>query len=207
MFAHVGELFPLLLKTLSDPSDEVVLLDLEVLAEVSSNPTGLIFPPIESNLLVLSSGEKVAVELTEGMNAYFTQFMLSLLKLFSTDHMLLVERGSFIIRQLCLLLKAEDIYRCCSTVLQHEEDPRFASHMIQSLNNILLTSTELFELRSQLKDLKTKDSCSLFCCLYESWCHNAVATVGLCFLTQNYKHACDLLTLLYPWLHNIQGVS
>jgi vacuole morphology and inheritance protein 14 len=36
MFVHVDETFPILLKTLSDPSDEVVLLSLEVLAEVVS---------------------------------------------------------------------------------------------------------------------------------------------------------------------------
>jgi len=38
MFNHVDETFPVLLKTLSDPSDEVVLLSLEVLAEIVSYP-------------------------------------------------------------------------------------------------------------------------------------------------------------------------
>ncbi len=47
--------------------------------------------------------------------------------------------------------------------------------------------------------LSFQESCQLFCCLYKSWCHNPVATVALCFLTQNYKHASDLLTLLYPY--------
>jgi len=36
MFLHVDETFPVLLKTLSDPSDEVVLLSLEVIAEIVS---------------------------------------------------------------------------------------------------------------------------------------------------------------------------
>lgn len=36
MFKYVDETFPVLLKTLSDPSDEVVLLSLEVLAEIVS---------------------------------------------------------------------------------------------------------------------------------------------------------------------------
>ena len=58
-------------------------------------------------------------------------------------------------RQLCLLLNAEDIYRCCAETLQQEEDHKFASHMIMTLSTILLTATELFELRTQLKDLKT----------------------------------------------------
>ena len=59
-------------------------------------------------------------------------------------------------RQLCLLLSSEDIYRCCSEILLHAEDVKFASHMIQTLSTILLTSSELFELRMQLKDLKTE---------------------------------------------------
>lgn len=67
--------------------------------------------------------------------------------------------------------------------------------MVQTLNTILLTSTELFELRNRLKDLNTQESCGLFCCLYRSWCHNPVATISLCLLTQNYEHTCSLLHL------------
>ncbi|XP_078062625.1 protein VAC14 homolog, partial [Mustelus asterias] len=78
-------------------------------------------------------------------------------------------------------------------ILHREEDLKFASTMVQTLNSILLTSTELFQLRNQLKDLRTTESCNLFCGLYRSWCHNPVATVSLCFLTQNYKHAYDLI--------------
>lgn len=37
MFEHVDELTPALLKTLSDESDKVVKVDLEVLAEMSSS--------------------------------------------------------------------------------------------------------------------------------------------------------------------------
>ncbi|KAG8523670.1 Protein VAC14 [Galemys pyrenaicus] len=70
--------------------------------------------------------------------------------------------------------------------------------MVHTLNTILLTSSELFPLRNQLKDLKTLESQNLFCCLYRSWCHNPVTTVSLCFLTQNYRHAYDLIQKLYP---------
>lgn len=59
-------------------------------------------------------------------------------------------------RQLCVFLNAEDIYRTMSSILLVKDDLRFASHMVQTLNTILLTSTELFELRNQLKDLKTQ---------------------------------------------------
>lgn len=40
-------------------------------------------------------------------------------------------------------------------ILLREEDLTFASTMVHTLNTILLTSTELFQLRNQLKDLKT----------------------------------------------------
>ncbi|XP_033115389.1 protein VAC14 homolog isoform X1 [Anneissia japonica] len=181
IFQHVKEIFPVLLNTLSDVSDEVVLLDLEVLSEVASSPAGP------------QSEEGLQYRPVPGTNIYFTKFMINLLDLFCKDSQLLEDRGFFIIRQLCLLLKLEDVYRTLSEILLHKEDLKFATNMVQTLNTILLTSTELFELRNQLKDLKTKEICSLFCCLYKTWCHNPVATVSLCFLTQNYKHACDII--------------
>ncbi|XP_010124950.1 PREDICTED: protein VAC14 homolog, partial [Chlamydotis macqueenii] len=96
-------------------------------------------------------------------------------------------------RQLCLLLNAENIFHSMADILLREEDLKFASTMVHTLNTILLTSSELFQLRNQLKDLKTPETLNLFCCLYRSWCHNPVTTVSLCFLTQNYKHAYDLI--------------
>lgn len=59
--------------------------------------------------------------------------------------------------------------------------------MPQSTNAIAVSWYDIFQ-----------ESCSLFTCLYQSWCHNPVATVSLCLLTQNYQHACDLLMVLYP---------
>ena len=40
MFQYIDDIFPVLLRTLSDTSDEVVILDLEVLAEISSSKIG-----------------------------------------------------------------------------------------------------------------------------------------------------------------------
>ena len=178
-----NELFPVLLKTLSDKSDEVVLMDLKVLAQIfTSSPS-----------TITSSGSDRRTPVTD--SSYFTKFMTDLLKLFHTNSAVLQERGSFIIRQLCTLMTAEDIYRSMSEILLDYEDLRFAYTIVTTLNTILLTSSELFELRSQLKNLKTDESCSLFCCLYRTWCHSPVATVSLCFLTKNYRHACDLLLL------------
>ncbi|XP_072728632.1 protein VAC14 homolog isoform X3 [Ciconia boyciana] len=212
MFRHTDSLFPILLRTLSDESDEVILKDLEVLAEIASSPAGQteghgpsdgsdVRPgPVELHVPAragqLSSSGTKGLECspsTPTMNSYFYKFMINLLKRFSSERKLLETRGAFIIRQLCLLLNAENIFHSMADILLREEDLKFASTMVHTLNTILLTSSELFQLRNQLKDLKTPESRNLFCCLYRSWCHNPVTTVSLCFLTQNYKHAYDLI--------------
>lgn len=213
MFRHTDSLFPTLLHTLSDESDEVILKDLEVLAEIASSPAGQtddpgpldgpdlrvghseLQVPTASRAGLLPPGSKglESSPSTPTMNSYFYKFMINLLKRFSSERKLLEARGAFIIRQLCLLLNAENIFHSMADILLGEEDLRFAASMVHTLNTILLTSTELFQLRHQLKDLRTPESRSLFCCLYRSWCHNPVTTVSLCFLTQNYRHAYDLI--------------
>ncbi|XP_062442632.1 protein VAC14 homolog isoform X3 [Rhea pennata] len=179
MFRHTDSLFPILLRTLSDESDEVILKDLEVLAEIASSPAGQteghgpsdgpdarssqveLHVPVKASQLS-SSGTK-GVECspsTPTMNSYFYKFMINLLKRFSSERKLLETRGAFIIRQLCLLLNAENIFHSMADILLREEDLKFASTMVHTLNTILLTSSELFQLRNQLKDLKTQLPCS-----------------------------------------------
>ncbi|KAJ7437789.1 vacuolar protein 14 C-terminal Fig4p binding-domain-containing protein [Mycena galericulata] len=158
--------FPALLKTLSDSSEEVIKHDLQLLAQISS-----------------SSEEN-----------YFKSFMINLLELFSTDRRLLETRGSLIIRQLCLNLNTERIYRTFAEILEKEDDLEFASVIVQKLNIILITSPELADFRKRLKSLETRqDGQALFTTLYRSWCHNAVAVFSLCLLAQAYEHASNLL--------------
>lgn len=141
MFYHIDDLFPVLMRTLSDSSDEVVQQNLVVLAEIiGSKFSGTSFD--DSHLTV--------------QNKYFTKFIVNLLRLFSTDRHLLEERGAFIIRELCILLSAEDIYKISAKILLEEQNLRFAGIMVQTLNVILLTSSELFELRNKLKDLNSE---------------------------------------------------
>ncbi|XP_022367094.1 protein VAC14 homolog isoform X2 [Enhydra lutris kenyoni] len=176
MFRHTDSLFPILLQTLSDESDEVILKDLEVLAEIASSPAGQTDDPgpldgpdlrvSHSELQVPTPGRANLLNTpgtkglecspsTPTMNSYFYKFMINLLKRFSSERKLLEARGAFIIRQLCLLLNAENIFHSMADILLREEDLKFASTMVHTLNTILLTSTELFQLRNQLKDLKT----------------------------------------------------
>lgn len=122
--------FPALLKTLSDPSDAVVTKDLQLLSQISRNSE----------------------------DDYFANFMVNLLQLFSTDRKLLETRGNLIIRQLCISLSPERIYRTLAECIEREEDVEFASIMVQNLNNNLITAPQLAEVRKRLRNLETKVS-------------------------------------------------
>ncbi|KAL9110113.1 MAG: hypothetical protein Q9227_005307 [Pyrenula ochraceoflavens] len=159
--------FPALLKTLSDPAEAVVTRDLQLLSQISKN--------------------------TE--DGYFTSFMVNLLQLFSTDRKLLEIRGNLIIRQLCMNLSPERIYRTLADCLEKDDDLEFASIMVQNLNNNLITAPELADLRKRLRNLDTKDGQMFFMALFRSWCHNAVATFSLCLLAQAYEQAYHLLQI------------
>ncbi len=161
--------FPALLKTLSDPAEAVVTKDLQLLSQISRNSE----------------------------DDYFSNFMINLLQLFSTDRKLLETRGNLIIRQLCVSLSPERIYRSLANCIEREEDVEFASIMVQNLNNNLLTAPELADVRKRLRNLETKDGQTFFVALFRSWCYNAVATFSLCLLAQAYEQAYNLLQILF----------
>ena len=159
--------FPALLKTLSDPAESVVIRDLLLLSQICKSSD----------------------------DSYFSSFMISLLKLFSRDRRLLETRGNLIIRQLCLSLSAEKIYRTMADCLEQEQDIDFASIMVQNLNNNLITAPELQDLRKRLRNLDTRDGQTFFTVLFRAWCVNAVATFSLCLLAQAYEQAYHLLQI------------
>jgi hypothetical protein len=97
--------FPALLKTLSDPAEAVVTKDLQLLSQISRNSE----------------------------DGYFTSFMVNLLQLFSTDRKLLEVRGNLIIRQLCMNLSPERIYRTLADCLEKEEVKLLETIVQQSL--------------------------------------------------------------------------
>lgn len=96
--------FPALLKTLSDPAEAVVTRDLQLLSQISKNSE----------------------------DGYFTSFMVNLLQLFGTDRKLLEQRGNLIIRQLCVNLSAERIYRTLADCLEKDEVGSFRQFSCQS---------------------------------------------------------------------------
>lgn len=92
-------MFTTLLKTLSDASEQVVKRDLQLLSQISLHSSP----------------------------ADFTNFIFSILSLFSTDRHLLESRGSLVIRQLCVGLGSERIYCALAKILEGEEDLEFAN--------------------------------------------------------------------------------
>ena len=85
--------FPALLKTLADTSDTVVTRDLQLLCQISKHSD----------------------------EAYFSFFMVNLLQLFADDRKLLDTRGALIVRQLCLNLSPERIFRTMAGCIEKHE--------------------------------------------------------------------------------------
>ncbi|KAK6122422.1 hypothetical protein DH2020_043864 [Rehmannia glutinosa] len=167
VLSFLSDVFETLLKALSDPSDEVVLLVLEVHACIAKD-------------------EK-----------HFDQLIIYLIQNFRVDNSLLEKRGALIIRRLCVLLDDETVYRKLSNILQGEPDLDFASVMVQALNLILLTSSELANLRNLLKkSLFDAAAKNLFLSLYASWCHSPMAIISLCLLAQTYQHSSSVIQSL-----------
>ncbi|XP_041012984.1 protein VAC14 homolog isoform X2 [Juglans microcarpa x Juglans regia] len=190
VLSSLGDIFDALLKALSDPSDEWV------------NPfsyAGVSYGcPFEKAL-----AEKVVLLVLEVHACiaedppHFRQLLVFLVHNFRIDISLLAKRGALIICRLCVLLDPERVYRELSTILEGESDLHFASILVQTLNLILLASSELSEVRDLLKNslvnLAGKD---LFVSLYASWCHSPMAIISLCLLAQTYQHASAVIQSL-----------
>lgn len=170
IFSHLQELFPALLKTLQDTDDLVVLKDLEVLARISLDKD----KQLDQN--------------------NFSMVLSKLMGVMLSDRSFLEKRGSLVIRQLSTLLDGTAIYITMAQLLASTDDLHFSSLMVQTLDLILLTSSELFDLRTQLKhSAETEEGRKLFVTLYNAWCHNAVSTFSLCLLSQSYELASALI--------------
>ena len=259
MTEFVSQLLPVLLKTLSDASDAVVLFTLQVLARISLGDGG---SRIENDKNTAGENDSKNKASQDNMHSgllrgkkdekHFKLVINAILGLFASDRMLLENRGSLVIRKFCVLLDAESVYMLMSDVLSSscdvlpgdapkeensvtddvEKGPstgesiggknenvvsfsvEFVTTMVQTLNLILLTATELHGLRVLLaKTFDTKDldaeeiSCSnpgdehsgtrngvqVFESLFRCWCHSPVATFSLCLLARAYGVAFALV--------------
>lgn len=164
---YITDILPALLKAVSDTSDEVVLVNLQVLALIALDPV------------------------------QFTRVLNAMVHLFYEDRSLLETRGALVIRKLCSHLDAASIYLALAKILSNKPDLEFISLMVQTLNLILLTAPELASLRRSLKasfqSNATEQDKSTFTSLFLCWTHNAVATFALCLLAQAYHISASLI--------------
>ncbi|KAB7505108.1 Protein VAC14-like protein [Armadillidium nasatum] len=72
----------------------------------------------------------------------------------------------------------------------------FATLMVETLSYILLTSKELFSLRTALRNLENEESGDLFVKLFGCWCHSPVPTLTLCLLSHCYEQAATLVHII-----------
>lgn len=210
----IEDLLPVLLRTLSDRSDAVVLLNLQVLSRIS----------------LAQRGDKGADASGETEEIQFQLVLNAILNLFAQDRQLLETRGSLIIRKLCVLLNAKSVYiRMAETLSSYEHvngQPadastlQFVSTMVQTLNLILLTASELHDLRNLLASSwrgrdsrvgmplsghlrRRDDDATVFATLFHCWCHNPVSTFSLCLLAQAY----DLSFALVQRFSHMEEIS
>ena len=208
MHGFTDLLLPVLLRTLSDPSDPVVLLDLRVLSRVS-----LAVAETQPTPIIRSKGK--VPNNTDPKELQFQLVLDSILNLFAEDRQLLETRGSLIIRKLCVLLNAKTVYiRMAQTLASYgsEDEPfdqastlQFISTMVQTLNLILLTASELHDLRSTLSGVfaGATEDVPVFSTLFLCWCHNPVATYSLCLLARAY----DLSFALVQRFSEMEDIS
>ena len=167
MNKSIGDLLPALLKTVSDSADEVVLMNLQVLARISLDPV------------------------------QFLRILNALVQLFLQDRPLLETRGALVIRKLCAYLEPRDIYMALAKILNDKADLEFVSLMVQTLNLILLTAPELAVLRKTLKgcfqESASNQDGEVFEKLFQCWSHNPVATFTLCLLAEAYELSSTLI--------------
>eukprot|EP01065_Artemidia_motanka_P035579 TRINITY_DN43491_c0_g1_i1.p1 TRINITY_DN43491_c0_g1~~TRINITY_DN43491_c0_g1_i1.p1 ORF type:complete len:696 (+),score=280.03 TRINITY_DN43491_c0_g1_i1:61-2088(+) len=157
-------LFPELMSILSDPSDRVVEMDLQVLAMITKRPES------------------------------FERFMTELVELLQRDGYKLMPRAGMVVKALAPLINSINLFRTLAAILSRQEDLNFVSSLVTTLNVILLTSPELLPLRTVLKrGLEDPEAHEIFVALYKSWCFNAVAVVSLCLLSRAYELSCTLI--------------
>ncbi|VUZ55626.1 unnamed protein product, partial [Hymenolepis diminuta] len=116
------------------------------------------------------------------------RFLYDLVQRFIADPQMLSEKGNLIITDLCLALGAQSVYYVMALIISNLLKPKQAFDIVQLLNQILLTQPSVLTFREFLHNIDLEKDADLFEELYRAWCHNPVALLALCLLTQNYSH-------------------
>lgn len=170
--------------------------------------TSLLRSSADASNEVISKVLSLAAHISEDNQDFFKDFIVKLILYFETDGPEFTKAPSiynngggqpalsrskveFIIRKLCVSISSEKIFKTLSEVLVSFQDTNadFIGNIVVTLNNILLTTPELQDLRKKLKnlDIYKSEDWVLFSSLFQSWCHNAPSAISLCLLTSNYE--------------------
>lgn len=126
-----------------------------------------------------------------------SRFIQALYKTFRDNERVFEERATFIVFNLCSMIKACIVYRLFAEILKDEKsDLRFAYNLVQKLNHILLTSQPLFSLRSRLCNDDEPEMAALFQTIYLAWCHSPMAAFTLCLAANNFRPANEIVHAL-----------
>eukprot|EP00474_Spongospora_subterranea_P009005 CRZ09463.1 hypothetical protein [Spongospora subterranea] len=161
-FKSINGLFPALIQTLSNPTDNVVQVTLSVLVTISRNPR------------------------------YFDSVFTHVLDAFCANLILLKSRSGFIFKELCLLLDPRTVFSAIALLIpkRQEHNLEAINTIIQILNELLLTWDQLHNFRREVQNCLTQpDGKQLFESLFSAWIFNPVATLSLCLFCQSYDLA------------------
>lgn len=186
-----------------DVEYEVLDLDLQVIGRILTSPY------VEDEMRIGLADKSITYSSVTNI-VYFNKFISAFL-IYLADKNYLEKKGFNIIKQLCRYVNPEDMYLSLSFNLYKSNmliDNK--DKIIQALNKILLTSSELFNLRFNLRDQDSAKSYSIFNDLYKTWCISPISTLALCYLGKNYKLAHRLVMVFankgdinLPILHEI----
>ena len=172
MNKYITDLLPALLKTLSDSADEVVLINLQVIARICID------------------------------ELQFHRVLNSLVQLFSHDRPLLETRGALILRKLCSLLNCQKIFLSLASLVPKSDPefsstmvqtlnlilltaPELCPLRNTLENSIITTST--------ITESERYNNLNVFVILFKYWSNNPVATFSLCLLSQAYNLSAKLI--------------
>mmetsp|Transcript_50986 Transcript_50986/g.58477 ORF Transcript_50986/g.58477 Transcript_50986/m.58477 type:complete len:517 (+) Transcript_50986:1-1551(+) len=160
MVTFMDDVFAKLSKKLADPNSELVDLTLQILGRMSV------------------------------YKDYFHRIIERLLQEFCDDRELLINRGNSIFKKLCLVLDPKQVFEMSARALILYTDSNFVSDMVQTLDILLLTEGDLYDLRCMLKESKFSDKntgIKFFETLQEAWIYNPISTITLSLLAQQYE--------------------
>ncbi|VDO01533.1 unnamed protein product [Rodentolepis nana] len=217
VFNNSPDLMPYLLKLLSDPSVEaslhIVHSTVSLVGSLCKHPVaqrvassskedrsgsrGTNVSSVQRLFTTLVSGacsvDSASAADRERANLLCLRFLYDLVQRFITDPGMLNEKGNLIITDLCLALGAKSVYYVMALIISNLLNPKQAFDIVKMLNQILLTQPSVLTFRDFLHNIDLEKEANLFEELYRAWCHNPVALLALCLLTQNYSHCCVLV--------------